>query len=73
MADVTSLTDFFVQVSEDEALFARYKKNPEEVMKQHGLSPEAIQAIITADLKAIRRMLLVHGPHPIIIVVFPRP
>ncbi|MCL2918296.1 hypothetical protein [Shewanella litorisediminis] len=46
---MSKLTDFLKQLGEDAALLEAYKKDPEGVMRQHGLSEDEIQAIMSGD------------------------
>lgn len=57
MTETDLLRDFFVKVSEDEGLFERYKKNPEQVLREQGLSAETIRAVTAGDLRSIKRLL----------------
>ncbi len=68
MADDTALRDFFLKVSEDPALLESYKKNPEEVLKRHGVSPDAARAIASGDIRAVREVLLLKF-HPGIVIL----
>jgi hypothetical protein len=68
MAANSPLMDFFLKVSEDEDLFRRYKDDPEATMKQAGLTPEAVRAVVDGDLKTIRR-LIGAKMHPGIVLV----
>jgi len=72
VTDKSSLKEFFAKIWEDEVLFERYKKDPEQVLKEFGLSAEAILAIVTGDLKAIRRLLGNHEPPGIHVIVIRR-
>ncbi|WP_394129014.1 hypothetical protein [Shewanella maritima] len=51
---MSNFSDFFTQINQDSDLLESYKANPREVMEQHGLSEEQIQAVLSGDLEKIK-------------------
>ncbi|WP_372870513.1 hypothetical protein [Shewanella sp.] len=51
---MATLNEFLKQLGEDAALLEAYKKDPEAVMRAHGLSEDEIQAILSGDKNELR-------------------
>ncbi|QSX29034.1 hypothetical protein JYB88_12320 [Shewanella cyperi] len=51
---MSKLTDFLKKLGEDATLLDAYKKDPEGVMRQHGLTDEEIAAIMAGDMQKLK-------------------
>jgi len=57
MSESSKLIEFFLHLEEDSYAFARYKENPARELKQFGLSPSTVKAIVSGDLRQIRKIM----------------
>lgn len=73
MPDPDPLVAFFLEVSENEALFESYKKDPAGEMRKRHIDEAAIRAITSGDFRALQMFLVTKPPKPgvLVIVVLP--
>lgn len=53
---MSTLSDFFTQISQDAQLMEDYKLSPEAVMRAHGLTDEEINAVMKGDMEKIKML-----------------
>ena len=56
------ITDFLVELSEDEDLLIRYQGNPEDVLAGSGLSERQKEVLRSGDLRRIQEAVRAENP-----------
>ncbi len=53
---MSQLASFMMKLGEDADLMAAYKKDPKGTMKEHGLTKEEIEAVMSGDTQKVKAL-----------------
>jgi len=53
---MSKLADLLVELGKHGNLYERYRQDPEQVMREHGLSDEEMAAMLAKDVEKLKRL-----------------